>query len=288
MLKIDLGLLTSLRRKSFHLPPARPLASPGEARRFIDRRGFVFFWPIKGIELPSLWTAVAGDRPVAEAHDDPGHVTWGWKDSALPKRMWYYAKVLRRKATMISLDVAPFFYALSDNYGSLEEDHLQAYEDGRLTLAAKNIYDAVLEQGPLDSISLRKSAHMTGARESEWNRALEDLQADFKLLPVAVAEVGSWRYAFVYDITARHYPELPKAARRIGEAQARARILELYFESVGACQKRDISKLFGWSLEIGDRALAPLLESDVVVGAEHPTQGGEWLVLPRLCRKVLR
>ena len=49
--------------------------------------------------MPSLWTAVAGDRPVADAHDDPGHITWGWKDRSLDKKIWYYGKILRRKAT---------------------------------------------------------------------------------------------------------------------------------------------------------------------------------------------
>jgi uncharacterized protein YcaQ len=219
---------------------------------------------------------------VAEAHDDPGHVTWGWKDDALPKRIWYYAKVLRRKATVISLETAPFFYALSQNFGSLEEDHLIAYEQGQLTLAARNIYDALLTAGPLDSIALRKAARLAGARESEWNRALEDLQMDFKILPVAVAEAGSWRYAFVYDIAARHYPELPKKARKITESEARQALLGLYLESEGICRRRDLLKLFGWTPELGARAVAPLLREGKVLEAEHPHQGGDWLALARL------
>src|SRR5512143_2289701 len=233
MSRINLSRLEAHRRKAFHLPPARPLASQAQALRFVNQRGFAYFWPIKGVDLPSLWAAVAGDRPVADAHDDPGHVTWGWKDDALPKRIWFYAKVLRRKATLISMDAAPYFYAVSDNYGSLEEDHIISYEEGRLTLAARNVYEALLDRGPLDSISLRKASRMTGAKESEWNRALEDLQRDFKILPVAIAEAGAWRYAFVYDIVARHLPELPERARRISEAGARHKLLALYFGSVG-------------------------------------------------------
>jgi hypothetical protein len=195
MPEIDLERLETHRARTYHLPPARPLASAAQARKFVNQRGFVYFWPIKGVDLPSLWTAVAGARPVADKHDDPGHITWGWKDDALPKRVWYYAKILRRKATMVSLDVAPYFYALSENYGDAEEDHLVAYEQGRLTLAARNIYEALLNRGPLDSISLRKEARLTSAKESEWNRALEALQMDFKILPVGVAEAGAWKYA---------------------------------------------------------------------------------------------
>ncbi len=45
----------------------------------------------------------------------PAMVTWGWKDDSLGKTIWYYGKILRRKATFISLEVAPYFYALSEN-----------------------------------------------------------------------------------------------------------------------------------------------------------------------------
>jgi len=101
------------------------------------------------IDLPSLWVAVAGNRVVADKHDDPGHITWGWKDNALGKQIWYYAKILRGKATMVSLEVAPYFYALSENYGSPEEDYLLAYEEGRLTQAARQVYEALLKEGAL-------------------------------------------------------------------------------------------------------------------------------------------
>jgi hypothetical protein len=283
MATIDPSRLRAHRARTFRLEPGRRLSSPAQARKFVDERGFVYFWPVKGVDLPSLWTAAAGERAVAEAHDDPGHVTWGWKDNALSKRIWYYAKILRRRATIVSLALAPYFYALSDNYGSPDQDHLIAYEEGRLTLAARNIYEALLSQGPLDSIALRKAARMTSAKESEWNRALEDLQKDFKILPVGVAQAGAWRYAFIYQVTARHYPELPERARQIGEAAARGKLLECYFDSVGAAQPKAVSKLFGWGQELTERALKRLLEAGSLVAAEHPG-GGEWLVLPPLCK----
>lgn len=280
---INLTRLKSHRTRTFHLPPAKPLASQAQALKFVNQRGFVYFWPIKGVDFPSLWTAVAGDRPVADQHDDPGHVTWGWKDDALPKRIWYYAKILRRKATLISLDAVPYFYALSDNYGSPEEDHLVAYREGRLTLSAKNVYDALLLQGPLDSISLRKAARMTSAKESDWNRALEDLQRDFKILPVGVAEAGAWKYAFIYEIAARFHPALPERARLIGESEARVKLLDLYFDSVGAAQSGSIRKLFGWSEDLIGRTLKGMENAGTIQPATHPKQGGGWWAIPTLC-----
>ena len=187
--------------------------------------------------LPSLWAAAAGDRPVPDEHDDPGHVTWGWKDEMLGTRQWYYAKVLRKRATMISLDVVPNFYALSENYGEPDKDYLLQYQEGRLTWEAKTVYETILNEGALDTVSLRKLARMTNkASDSPFNRALETLQADFKILPVGIAQAGAWKYAFIYECVHRHYPDLLEGARPIRQAEARQHLLELYLRSVGAAR----------------------------------------------------
>lgn len=284
MTSISLGQLTAHRTRTFNLPPYKRLSSPAQASAFVNRRGFIFFWPISGIDLPSLWTAVAGDRPVADKHDDPGHITWGWKDGALGKKIWYYAKILRKKATMISLEVAPYFYALSENYGSPEEDYLVAYEEGRLPQSAKQVYETLLKEGAMNTLDLRRAAKLANAKEAEFNKALEILQADFKILPVGVSQAGAWKYSFIYEIVPRHYPELPEQARHIGEGEARMKLLELFFESVGAAQERDAVKLFGWKKELVTRAIAGLVKKRVVVEAEHPKQRDVWLALPKLVK----
>ena len=140
--------LEAYRARTYRLTPGKQLTDLPSAAQFVQERGFVFFWPIKDIELPSLWTAVAGLRPVADAHDDPGHITWGWKDESLGLRIWYYAKVLRKRSTMIDLEVAPYFYALSNNYGDPADDVRIQYHEGHLTLEAKAIFEAILENGP--------------------------------------------------------------------------------------------------------------------------------------------
>src|SRR5215211_2005167 len=279
MPQLDLKKLDSYRAKTFRLTPFSRVRSPRAAREFINTRGFIYFWPIKGIDLPNLWMAVAGNRVVSDKHDDPGHITWRWKDNALGKKTWYYAKILRKKATMISLDIAPYFYALSENYGSPEEDYLLAYEEGRLSQAAKQVYEALLREGAIHTIDLRSAAKLTNAKESEFNKALEVLQADFKILPVGVAKAGAWKYAFIYEIVSRHYPELPEQARFIKEAEARRKLVELYFESVGAAQERDVNKLFGWQKELTTRTIAGLVEQGKLMEVNHPSQKGDWLAL---------
>jgi len=279
---INLKKLNTHRTRTFHLPPAKRLSSASQALTFVKGRGFIYFWPIKGIDLPSLWTAVAGDRPVADKHDDPGHITWGWKDGALDKKIWYYAKILRGKATMISLEVAPYFYALSENYGAPEEDYLIAYHEGRLTQASKQVYETLLDNGALNTLDLRKKAKLANAKDSEFNKALEQLQKDFKILPVGVAQAGSWNYSHIYQIVPRQFPDLPEQARAISESQARAKILELYFVSIGAAQIRDVTKLFGWSNEIANRTINKLVEQNVLTKTDHPKQAGEWVAVPKV------
>lgn len=283
MTTLSLKRLKTHRTRTFNLPPTKRLSSQSQAVSFVKKRGFVFFWPIRGILMPSLWTAVAGDRPVADKHDDPGHITWRWKDNALGRRLWYYGKILRKKATMISLDIAPYFYALSENYGSPDEDYLLTYEEGRMTQAAKQVYETLLNEGAMNTLDLRKAAKLSNAKDSEFNKSLEYLQFDFKILPIGVSEAGAWKYSFIYEIVPRHYPDLPEQARRIGEGEARAKLMELYFESVGAAQERDAVKLFGWKKELVTRAINGLAKKRFLVEAEHPEQKGMWYALPELC-----
>ncbi len=284
MISIDFETIKAFRAQTYQWLPGQRLDSKEQAIEFVNQRGFIFFWPIKNIDFPSLWSAVAGDRPVADQHDDPGHVTWGWKDSLLGQRVWYYGKVLRKKATIISLETAPYFYALSENYGSPEEDYLLLYEQGRMTQECKAIYEVVLDKGPIDTIALRKTARMTSKdSDARFNKALTDLQADFKIVPVGVAEVGSWNYAFIYEVAARQYPDLVELARPIGERAARQKLAELYFRSVGGATKADVMKLFGWIPVKAEFTLNALVQSGLLCrDIELKEHKGEWFVLEEL------
>lgn len=276
--------IRAYRAQTFRLLSELRLRSRDEAVNFVQERGFVYFWPITGIVLPSLWAAVAGNRPVADAHDDPGHITWGWKDALLGGSAWYYAKVLRKKATMISFDLLPCFYALSENYGAYEEDYLTLYEQGRLTSEAKAVYEALLDEGRLDTIELRRATHMSSpGSEGRFNRALIDLQVDFRILPVGVTQSGAWHYAFAYDIVARHYPELSDQAHAIREDEARQNLAQAYLRSLGAAQLRDLVKLFGWRPMDAARAVDALAQAGwLLKGCKLEGQPGEWLALAEL------
>ena len=267
----------SYRSRTYRLVRGSQLRSEEDAVRYVDERGFTYFWPIKGVDLPSLWVAVAGRRPVADKHDDPGHVTWGWKDRLLPARRWYYGKLLRGKATMASLETLPYFYALSENYGD-PNDYLLEYEAGRLGVEAKQVYEALLAQGPLDTLALRRESRLT-SRDSDtrFERALVELQRGLRILPVGVAEVGRWKYAFIYEMVDRWFPQVVQQARTIGRGEARAHLLDLYLKSVGAATEAQMVQLFHWRRDEVSKACTALARDGLAARVgKLAGEAGEW------------
>jgi len=254
---------------NYRRTPERRVRTVEEARAFVEEVGFCHFWPIKGIETPNLFHAIAGRvRSVPNQHHDPDlSKSWSWKDNALDKKWWHYGKLLRRRATLVSLDVLPYFYALSENYGSLD-DYLQEYEDGKLTAEAKAIYEAILENGPLDTVRLRREARMSAeSAKSRFDRALIELQMGLKVLPIGVAHTGAWNYAFTYELFQRWFPEVPEQARPIKRSKARRVLVQRYIDNVVATDRNMIAKVFHvlkWTSRDLERTIAALLEDGMV------------------------
>jgi hypothetical protein len=278
--------LTRARDERYRRKPSLRLKSVEDAVGFVDELGFCYFWPIAGVEMPSLWAAVAGNRPVADEHDDPGHVTWGWKDQSLDKRRWYYGKLLRGKATLVSLKTLPYFYALSENFGG-PDDYLEEYRAGRLSLEAKTIYEVLRDGGAMDTVRLRREARMSAeSSKGRFEKALTDLQKGLKILPVGVAQAGAWRYAFIYELVDRWLPDLAALAQKIMRGAARVELAQRYIENVFVTTPSAITRLFGWRKDEVDAAIAGLVETRKIV-AGVPVEGtrGEHVIAASMVRR---
>lgn len=257
--------LQKYRTKTFRTSVFSRVRSIEDALDFVNERGFIFFWPIKGFVFPSLWAANAGDRVVPDNHDDPGHVTWDWKDKMLGQKKWYYGRVLKRKNTIISLETLPYFYALSPNYGEYESDYQTQYEQGLLTAESKAVYEALLTNGPMDTLMLRKFSHMTSqSSSSRFQRALDQLQMEFKILPVGVSEAGAWNYAFMYDVLPRHFEWIEEKAGIITEPEARAFLLKRYLISMGADDLSRIRSMFRWDEKTLQRTIHRVMDDSSI------------------------
>jgi hypothetical protein len=269
---LDKARLKAYRESTFRTKLGTQLRSVEEALSFVEERGFIFFWPVKDVDLPSLWVAAAGDRPVPNEHDDPGHITWRWKDSMLDQKRWYYGKLLRRRATIVSLEMIPYFYALSERVGDLD-DYMLYYEDGNLTYEEKSIADALLHHGAMHTIELRRKAHLSAASaKSRFERSLATLQRGLYILPIGVAEAGSWRYAFIYELFDRWFPQIVSRARSVSSQEATTKLTAALLESVGVTTSKAVGRLFRWKDEVVLNALQELKEEGLAQSLDH----GHW------------
>ncbi len=82
--------------------------------------------------------------------------------------------------------------------------------------------------------------------EGRFNKALEDLQVNLRIMPSGVSDAGSWHYSYIYDCTHRRFPQLVEQAGKITEMDARDTLVDLYLTSVGAAQSKEIERLFRW------------------------------------------
>jgi hypothetical protein len=83
-----------------------------------------------------------------------------------------------------------------------------------MTAKAKAVYKAILENGPLDTVRLRRETCMSAeSAKSRFGRALVELQIGLKVLPIGVAHTGAWKYTFTYALFQRWFPEAPVRTR---------------------------------------------------------------------------
>ena len=256
------------RSNTYRFNPNLRLHSKKDAINFVNKRGFVFFWPITGIDMPSLWCAVAGDRPVPNNHDDPGHITWRWKDDLLGKKKWFYAKILHRKSTIISLKLTPYFFALSQSVHEGLEDITFLYKYGKISTEEKQIYKSLTISGPLDTITLRNQSNSsTAGSASRFNRALDLLQRDFRIMPSGISQNGRWKYAYIYQTVQNEFPELIEQSVQINKEDAFINILRSYFRSNGTGTAKEIQKLFAWSEYDIHKAINSLIATGEIIQA---------------------
>ena len=75
----------------------------------------------------------------------------------------------------------------------------------------------------------------------------------------------------------------PKAARNISEKEAREKLINTYFQSVGAAQIRDLSRLFQWEKKLITQAVNRLIETGKIRGGlEYQDEIGEWFAVEQL------
>ena len=261
MTVMTLAKATALRDQRYRRTLKLRARTPEAIRQFVDDVGLCLLFSVNNIEMPNVYQAVCGAAKDTDTtlRDANVGLTWNTKDAALDKRWWYYGKLIKSKATLVSLELFPNFYALSENYGD-PDDYLTEYEAGTLSADAKNIYEALLREGPMHAIQIKRKVNLYGDEvKTKFDKAVQELQSSLKILPVGVAEAGAWRYAFIYDLLWRWLPDVPTQAREITRSQARVNILARHLKNVIYATPKEIARMFGWSMIDVDTAIQHLV-----------------------------
>jgi len=268
------------RERRYRRRPELRLQSEEEAARFVDEVGLCVLFPVQRMELPSLWEAINGrTRSVPRHHDDEAlGKTWRWKDTLPAQTRIYYGKLLRSKATLLSLDLLPSFYALSPNVGG-EEDYLLEHEAGRLSREAKVICDVLLERGALATGELRRLAHLSSrSQKYRFERAVVELQRQLMVVKVGISDAGPWHYSYVYDLFERAYPQQVEAARFLIPRRARQVIVQRYLRTTVVSSRQYLAWLFGWEQQAVDRTVEDLVEAEEAEAVVVEGWEGRYLV----------
>ncbi len=277
---IDPVRVMALRDIRAHRRADLRVQSEEQALAFINEIGFCFLFGAHGFAMPTLWEAICGNaRDVPQHHDDADlGRAWDWKDTLPTRKACFYGKLWRKTATLLSLELLPHVYALSPNYGTVE-DYLEEYQDGRMTVEAKWVYEALLQNGPQSTNRLRRLAGLDGkANAGRFDRAIAELQAGLKIVKVGISDANAWGYCYVYDVLLRQYPNLPEQARGIHSTTAEDTLYLRYLQSTVCVSAAEIERLFGWEPWRMERLTARLTARGAIeTGLTWPGRKGPYV-----------
>ena len=223
----------------------RRVRTPGDAVRFIDAVGYCLLFPIKGLPLPSLYYAVAQRSPAT--WDCYTEKIWHWKDDLGRRRRAFYAKYFKGRGTFISAGLLAHFLAMHGT-SAAADDYERFYSTGRISDAARVIWEALAQHGPLATLELRHACRMDSkAGNARFKRAMLELQ---RLLLVVHSgtqqETAAWASGR-FELTARAFPRQVSQARSLSPEAARAAVAEKYLHWHPQAEASLLRRLFGWS-----------------------------------------
>jgi hypothetical protein len=216
--------------------------------------------------------------PKLEGCGPPDFEWWEWKDRLQERRQAYLGRVVKRKATLVSLDLLPAFLGLYYAAGGVEV-YDEEHHHGRLSDDAWRVGEHLSRHGPQPVDRLRRALVPPGpAGTRRFHRALDEMQEKFKTVTVGRVK-KHWSVRVIGLLSDWAPAHLLREAHdlRSNPGAARERILERALRTAGGIGSPQVSRLFGWSGAEAAAAAAAL----VARGAAR--EAGGTLIAPRLC-----
>jgi len=247
------------RRQKWRVQRASYLRTPGQMTDFLDEVGMCLLFACRDIPLPKLYDCAADDVN-----------WWSWKDVLQERKLAYNGRLVRRKATLVSMQLLPAFYAVylsGGGYTIFEEE----YYWGKLGQLANEVAESLDRNGPTPVDVLRAKVVPSGKEHTRrFHSALLELQSKFKIVTVGLKD-KSWGVR-ILDLFVNWVPlEVERAVENMTREEAMRRICLAFLNTAGACPERRLPGLFGWtttetSRQVEDLAAAGLLRRGRIRG----------------------
>ena len=203
------------------------LVTIGDAAEFVEQLGLALLFPGPGLEVPSLYEAVAGAGavPFVDGFNEPEALVWAWKDELAAAGLAWYGTYLYRRKSLLSPALLRCLYP---GAGS-DDDH----ESADLSAAAHRIADA-LRPGPLSTAALREIV----GNKSQYERAIGELNRALLVTSGGVEPQRSGWPAGIVELTCRAFT--------VGGGLDRSNAALSFLGALTGATARDLSRAYGW------------------------------------------
>jgi hypothetical protein len=224
---------------------AKRIRNARAAAKFIERAGFCVLFPVKNVQLPSLYFAVSHKRYAQwDAH---AQTIWKWKDQLPRKRRAFYAKYFKGRGTFLSLRCLSLLLAVNGTAvsGDQVEDF---YARGRISRDACDLWLTLVKHGAMATLQLRHACKMeTKAGNKRFKKAMLELQSQLIVTHSgSEQETEAWASSR-FELVSRAFPRESDAARQIPVDEARQALAAKYQALYPFATAGVVARLFGWT-----------------------------------------
>ena len=248
----------------------RRLRTLQQTANFLDEVGMCLLFACRDIPLPKIYDCAGDDAD-----------WWAWKDLLQQGKRAYNGRLVRRKATLVSMKLLPAFYAAylkAGGHAMYEEE----YYWGKLGVLANRVAQYLDKNGPTPADMLLRTIMPPGKQHTRrFHSALFELQAKFKIVSVGL-EDKSWGVR-VLDLFINWVPpKVERGAENMSRDEAIQRISTAFVHTAGAVPEAMLSRMFGWARAETLCSVDSLVSTGRLHRERVRGERGMWLVSPRI------
>jgi len=241
-----------------------------DVAELVNDVGMCLLFACRDIPLPKLYDCADGDVN-----------WWAWKDHLQERKKAYNGRVVRRKATLVSMELLPAFYAIyqtGGGYAMYEEE----YYWGKLGELSNTVAEYLDRKGPTSVDVLRKAVVPSGKKNTRlFQAALLELQSKFKIVTVGL-EDRSWGIR-VLDLFVNWIPfRIERRAEKMDRMEAVKTVLSAFVKTAGAVPETAVARTFGWSAVETSVATESLINAGAIYRGRFRGDRKTWLADPEL------